>query len=233
MNSSAVNARIRATVEEIRRPGGDVRDGARQGDPVEPLEPPDVERAGGVDGHRVDVAHAVHRLHQERPERAERGQEDLALQRACRASGRAAGSAPPTGSAAGTRPAPGTPARRDRSSPSRIPIGMASTVATPSPSAQPRTVLANASQNARVLHEVPERAHRGAHRRQVALVDQPGAGDELPDEQGRGDRRHEHDTLEEAALVDARIVAHPRRGCQSPGTVGIGARRSSAQTSSS
>ena len=80
MNSSAVNARISATVDAIRSPV--MMYGTALGSVIlySRSRRRDAERAGGVDGDRVDVVDAVHRLDEQRPERAERGEEDLALQ---------------------------------------------------------------------------------------------------------------------------------------------------------
>ncbi len=81
MKSSAVKARINATVEAMRRPGRDVRDRARQCDAARGARATRRRTTVAVSSASgVDVADAVHRLDEERPEGAERREEDLALQ---------------------------------------------------------------------------------------------------------------------------------------------------------
>ena len=205
MKSSAVKARISATVGRDADAGQDVRQGARQGHPEEALELPDPERARGVGRDRVDVADAVHRLHEQRPEGAERGEEDLALQVRARASGRAAGSAPPTGSDAGTRSARGRPMAAKSLEPSAIPIGTASTIASPRPIAQPRTVSPNAVQKSPVCIIDQSAWTVVAHRRQVALRDHLGARDQLPQRE-----RGEHGDDRNGGLEQPRSACFPR-----------------------
>ena len=194
MKSSAVKARISATVDEIRRPVAMYGTAARQRDPVEPLQPAEPEGARRVEGERVDVADAVHRLHEQRPEGAEGGQEDLALQvRAERQEEqRDQGRRRDRAQELDRDPerARGERARAERDPDRHRQRGRDAEAERPAADGLPERLPERAR-----LEELPELLHGRRHRRHVLGRDDAAPHGELPEPQRRRDREQRHERV--------------------------------------
>src|SRR5215211_5664441 len=192
--------------------GGDVRHGAGQRDPVEPLVPSEAERARRVDRDRVDVVDAVHRLDQQRPERPERGEEDLALQRRAERQeqhrNQRRGRNRPQELDRDAERAGGEVAGAEHDSDRDGERGRDGQTERPPPDG-----LEEGRPEGLGVHEVPEFRERRARRREVGLGDQPALRQELPDQE-RGDDRADRDEDH----CDAVELEHPprSRGLGSP-----------------
>ena len=82
--------------------------------------------------------------------------------------------------------------------PSRMPIGIASTAAIVSPSAPAAHGVGERPPEVARLHHRPQLVEARAHRRQVALRDDAGARDQLPEDERRRDREDEDERLDAA-----------------------------------
>ena len=184
MTSSAVTVRMSDTAEAIRSAGGDVGHRARQRHPDSRWQPREAERAGGVGGHRVDVLHAVERGHEQLPEgwRTRPGRpclkpgavdQDGQRDQRHRRDGAQELDHRPRGAV-----------EQRLLEPIRMPSGMASTAAMPSPSAQPWSVSCRRPPRSSPPGAgSPSRPSVSLMRREVVARQHPDAGKHLEQRQ--------------------------------------------------